>query len=341
MADNSIIRSIVREAFASPKLRDALVGARTKNTSMHNLNNLEYQSKKMDGIPHGDEYVDWRKGVGSERWLDKISDDMIDFIGSPEELKQQGYDTSRMALMDAEGDPRYTIRLNDGNVVVLGKSPRVKAMIKSLSTQAGLNQFARGKKHDDRNISNRFNAMTPKAYAAREYRTNPYPWMAKQGEEGIENWSAEHRAKAMDNIRNGKDAYGDNPAEYMPYLRNENKQMKKQLFKITPSDIVEMVTKIVKRRINEGYFADDNPEYSLGTPQTYFYNRDTQEITTDCNDLGFWIEFLPNRYVNGNFKIVRAFIDHEDGTEEEVPQNEVNLDREEIDYIGDWIEEQG
>ena len=341
MADNSIIRSIVREAFASPKLRDALVGARTKNTSMHNLNSLEYQSKKMDGIPHGDEYVDWRKGVGSERWLDKISDDMIDFIGSPEELKQQGYDTSRMALMDAEGDPRYTIRLNDGNVVVLGKSPRVKAMIKSLSTQAGLNQFARDRKHDDRNISNRFNAMTPKAYAAREYRTNPYPWMAKQGEEGIENWSAEHRAKTMDNIRNGKDAYGDNPAEYMSYLRNENKQMKKQLIKITPSDIVEMVTKIAERRINEGYFADDDHEYSLGTPQTYFYNRDTQEITTDCNDLGFWIEFLPNRYVNGNFKIVRAFIDYEDGTEEEVPQNEVNLDREEIDYIGDWIEEQG
>ena len=102
-----------------------------------------------------------------------------------------------------------------------------------------------------------------------------------------------------------------------------------------------MVTKIAERRINEGYFADDDHEYGLGTPQTYFYNRDTQEITTDCNDLGFWIEFLPNRYVNGNFKIVRAFIDYEDGTEEEVPQNEVNLDREEIDYIGDWIEEQG
>ena len=121
-------------------------------------------------------------------------------------------------------------------------------------------------------------------------------------------------------------------------LNNENKQMKKQLIKITESDLSKLVTEAYQR-IKEAYFPNEYDQM-LNPPTTYYYNKDTQEITDDVNGSGVWVEFIPNEFSNHGFKVKSAFIDREDGTEEEA-EEETALTPEEINYIKNWLENNG
>lgn len=339
----NVMIEAVNEVFSSPKLRKALENAKNGNMGK----NLRQTSLSQYGEPDyraNGEYYNIQKGMESDYWMDKITDDMIDVVGHPNDLIRQGFKIDQKHVIDPDGDKRYAIRLRNGNIVLLGKSPEIKEKIRQLATNAFDTDVNREKKRRGKMISNQYHGMTPKAYAAREYRTNPYPWLAKQGKRDefgtpySQGWPSDARAKAMDNIRNGKDSHGISPSNYMNYLNNENKQMKKQLIKITESDLTNLVTEAYQR-IKEAYFPNEYDQM-LNPPTTYYYNKDTQEITNDVNGSGVWVEFIPNEYSNHGFKVKSAFIDREDGTEEEA-EEETALTPEEINYIKNWLENNG
>lgn len=259
----NIVKKAINEALSSPKLRDVMQRAQKyPGFGIHNLNNLKDQALSLKPDVRPFEYRG-QDGFDSGDWLDKITDDMIDVVGTEQELRQQGFrfNDSKLfgnsydsQIVDADGDKRYAINLRDGKMVILKKTPDVKAKVFQLSNNAAQKVMGREKKAKDRRIAQQFNPMSDKAYAAREYRTNPYPWKAKSGDKeysGPNGWNADARAKAMDNIRQGKDAHGIQPSKYMSYLKNENKQMKKTLIKITENDIHRMVEDAIGRYLNE------------------------------------------------------------------------------------------
>lgn len=295
-----IVHNAINEAFASPRLKYALQRAkRYPGFDMHHTNNLKHQalSYKPDVMPFEYRGVN---GFGSSDWLDKITDDMIDVVGTEEQLRQQGFrfndpklfsNSYDSQVVDADGDKRYAINLRDGKIVILKKTPEVKAKIFQLSNDAAQKVLGREKKARDRRIAQQFNPMSDKAYAAREYRTNPYPWKAKNGDKensGPSGWNADARARAMDNIRQGKDALGIQPSKYMNYLKNENKEMSKQtVIRLTEGDVRNIVLDSVMEYLNEAY--GNNIQQSV----TVFINADTQECVSDIGDVveeGLWFE---------------------------------------------------
>ena len=141
--------------------------------------------------------------------------------------------------------------------------------------------------------------------------------------------------KEIDRVKGNHDAQKN---AYEKYLKKEDKQMKKQLIRITESDLTNMIIEAVNK-LKEAYFPNEY-DHMLNPPATYFYNKDTQEITQDVNSNGVWVEFVPNEYTNHGFKVKSAFIDREDGTEEELPE-EMTLTPEEINYIKNWLENNG
>ena len=179
------------------------------------------------------------------------------------------------------------------------------------------------------------------------------PWWKKIGKKAPEPFNGEEpKAPPYQSVypyENAKDIHRDiekakraqnahRDAYEKSSLNNENKQIKKQLIRITESDLTNMIIEAANK-LKEAYFSNEY-DHMLNPPVSYFYNKDTQEITQDVNSNGVWVEFVPNEYSNHGFKIKSAFIDREDGTEEELPE-EMTLTPEEIDYIKNWLENNG
>jgi hypothetical protein len=102
-------------------------------------------------------------------------------------------------------------------------------------------------------------------------------------------------------------------------------------------DVKDAVSAVYEADVPEDTYAE--PAYEEEEETADYGETSSEDAEDETEDVAYDPAEETDPYEDGSFEPEEE--DGEDGTEEEVPQNEVNLDREEIDYIGDWIEEQG
>lgn len=121
------------------------------------------------------------KGMWSTNYLDKITDDMIDFVINYDDMTRKGfYVDNRDVLRDADGDARYAAKFNNGSVVVFKKDPQTIERLRELSQEAG-------QKYEDREKN--------KYHDGKDYYQ----------------WSTYQRGRAFDDWKNTGLKHWDNP----------------------------------------------------------------------------------------------------------------------------------
>ena len=127
------IDRFVNEAFQSSKLRDLYhrTPKTLGNTGRRSLGGEVCGYSVGKGGPG-------RRGLYADKFLDKISDDMIADIGKKNELSQAGYrfgiDSSD--VYDKNGNRRYAFILNNGTYVIFKNDPETLQRLETLSNGA-------------------------------------------------------------------------------------------------------------------------------------------------------------------------------------------------------------
>lgn len=141
------IKNILSEKFQSKTLRDI-----HNELPKRDSKNKFYWKHVRDDHAHG---VVGRDGMWSNSYFDKITDDMIDLVIRNSELRKYGfyYDQQKGGLYDGNGNRRYAMVLDGGNIVVFKDDAETIDKLRKLSQEAGQRWKDReeNKKGDGRN----------------------------------------------------------------------------------------------------------------------------------------------------------------------------------------------
>lgn len=130
------IDNIVAEKLQSSILKDAHKGAdawmRTKGWRGHNdlahCFSRDYQAHGIVG----------KNGMWTDKYLDKITDDMIDFVTSEDDMYNHGFKMNKYdQIVDYEGNPRYAMALRNGKIIIFKNDDKTIAKLRELSQNAG------------------------------------------------------------------------------------------------------------------------------------------------------------------------------------------------------------
>lgn len=134
------IDRFVNETFQSNKLRDLYNGTQKTlgNSGRRSLGGEVAGYSVGKGAPG-------REGLYADKFLDKISDDMIADIGKKNELSQAGYrfGINSSDVYDKNGNRRYAFILNNGTYVIFKNDPETLQRLEMLSNSAGAEYIRR------------------------------------------------------------------------------------------------------------------------------------------------------------------------------------------------------
>ena len=148
---HKIVKQVVSEAFQSNILRNLHNSTPSYTKSIAHGGNDFSNHIGSDAEAHG---LPTRNGLYTHKYLDKITDDMIETVGTREELSRQGFTfgshrthfgIGSQEVYDQDGDRRYTMMANNGQLVVFRKDPETIQKIKTLGDQAGEQLMTREK----------------------------------------------------------------------------------------------------------------------------------------------------------------------------------------------------
>ena len=126
------INSVLNESFKSKILRDLHKQTPSEyRSASHGLNDFNYKTKtdlEADGVAS--------RGLNTGAYLDKITDDMIEAVGTREELSKMGYSVYNFNVYDSSGRKRYVMRIRNGKMVVFKNDPETIEKMKKLSQDA-------------------------------------------------------------------------------------------------------------------------------------------------------------------------------------------------------------
>lgn len=145
----NIVKEVISEAFKSDILRNIhKSNPKYPKSISHGGNDFSvntYSDAEAHGLPSKD-------GLYTHKFLDKITDDMIDVVGTRDELSRQGFTfgshytyfgIGSQEVYDQDGDRRYAMMINNGQFVVFKKDPNTIDKLRTLGNQAGEQNRAR------------------------------------------------------------------------------------------------------------------------------------------------------------------------------------------------------
>lgn len=172
------INKVLNEAFQSNILRDLHKKTPSEPLATYH-GGKDFSHKTMsDSEAHG--IASSRDSLYTDAYLDKITDDMIENVGTEDELRRMGYKFIDGRVFGSDGERKYAMVLRNGNRVIFKSDPETISKMKKLSSDAG------------------------KKYKQRE--TNKY----RDGKERYQ-WSTPDRGFAFDEWKNTGRALWDNP----------------------------------------------------------------------------------------------------------------------------------
>lgn len=209
------INRFVNEAFQSQILRDLNKKTPSDVYGRRFHGGEDFSHKTVsDAEAHG---LPGAKGLYSSGFLDKITDDMIDVVGTRDELRESGfrfgshktwYGIGSQEVYDANGDRRYTMILRNGTFVVFKNDPETISKLRQMSTEAGekynrrqANKYGDGSKRYQWSTWNRGNAFDEWKNTGRGLWDNPN----FKTDHDVSNWRQDSWVKR--NMDNALDSY--------------------------------------------------------------------------------------------------------------------------------------
>lgn len=175
------INKVLSEAFQSTTLRDLHRTTPSDTTSRAHGGNDFSNKINSDAEAHG---LPTRNGLYTHKFLDKITDDMIETMGTRDSLTRQGFTFGAHAtyfgigsqeVYDQNGNKRYAMMLRNGKIVVFKNDPQTIEKLKTLGNQAGEQLMTREKNR-------------------RSDGKDTYNWSTKQRGEAFNGWKNTGRA---------------------------------------------------------------------------------------------------------------------------------------------------
>lgn len=134
------INKVLNEAFQSNILRDLHKKTPSEPLATYH-GGKDFGHKTMSDSPaYG---VTSPDGMDSGWFLDKITDDMIEAVGTYEELRKKGYRLENGKVVNYDGEPKYAMRLWNQKAVIFNSDPETIKRLKMLSSDAGKRYKAR------------------------------------------------------------------------------------------------------------------------------------------------------------------------------------------------------
>lgn len=137
--NESVLRSIISESIKnilSEKFQSSVLRGLNKELPSRGSGDKFWWKHVRDDQAHGVVGMD---GMWSSSYFDKITDDMIDFVIRNGELSRYGfyYDGQNGGLYDGNGNRRYAMVLDGGNIVVFKNDAKTIDKLRKLSQDAG------------------------------------------------------------------------------------------------------------------------------------------------------------------------------------------------------------
>lgn len=130
------IDNIVTEKLQSDILKgahkDADIWLKKRGWYGHNdLSHCHSRDYQAHGIVGSD-------GMWTDKYLDKITDDMIDFVTSEDDMYNHGFKKNKYGqIVDYEGNPRYGMALRNGKIIIFKNDEDTIEKLRELSQNAG------------------------------------------------------------------------------------------------------------------------------------------------------------------------------------------------------------
>lgn len=145
------INKVLSESFQSTTLRDLHKATPSDTTSRAHGGNDFSNKINSDAEAHG---LPTRNGLYTHKFLDKITDDMIETMGTRDSLTRQGFTfgahpthfgIGSQEVYDQNGNKRYAMMTRNGQIIIFRDDPQTLEKLKTLGNQAGEQLMTREK----------------------------------------------------------------------------------------------------------------------------------------------------------------------------------------------------
>ena len=203
------IDKVLTERFDSNILRDIYKSSPSYKTC-HGLNNFDYKNLNYD--METPDIINTRDSLDTKFYLSKITDDMIEAVGTLEELGNLGYTIIDNKMVDSNYGKHYAISLRGGKYIVFKNDERTINKMRQLSTSAGEQYKSRqaNKRHDgkydyqwstkDRGSAYHDWKTTAPLWDSEEFRKKPGVNVPKDWRQK-ESWLGNNMRKALDSYK--------------------------------------------------------------------------------------------------------------------------------------------